>query len=140
VCGDAVTRLILNTSPDNDEDTRKAAAARGKPRYSRFLNSVNKHGGRSSGRGYRTLKPKALGWRFSPSPKGRVTQLTHRVHRVLLLIHHRQDSLNQTAPSVTVMVAMRLIAVSHAAAISLLIRFVSSSMIRAETSGMAFCR
>ena len=37
---DALTKVILSTLPDTDEDTRKAAAARGKLRYSRFLKSV----------------------------------------------------------------------------------------------------
>jgi hypothetical protein len=32
--------VILTTLPDTDEDTRKAGAARGKLRYSRFLKSV----------------------------------------------------------------------------------------------------
>jgi len=37
---DALAKVILTTLPDTDEDTRKAAAARGKLRYSRFLKSV----------------------------------------------------------------------------------------------------
>jgi hypothetical protein len=37
---DALAKVILSTLPDSDEDTRKAAAARGKLRYSRFLKSV----------------------------------------------------------------------------------------------------
>ena len=37
---DALARVILSTLPDTDEDTRQAAAARGKLRYSRFLKSV----------------------------------------------------------------------------------------------------
>src|ERR1700728_4949406 len=37
---DAVAKVILSTLPDTDEDTRQAAAARGKLRYSRFLKSV----------------------------------------------------------------------------------------------------
>jgi hypothetical protein len=37
---DALVKVILSTLPDTDEDTRKAAAARGKLRYSRFLKSV----------------------------------------------------------------------------------------------------
>jgi hypothetical protein len=37
---DALTKVILSTLPDADEDTRKAAVARGKLRYSRFLKSV----------------------------------------------------------------------------------------------------
>ena len=37
---DALAKVILTTLPDTDEDTRKAAAARGKFRYSRFLKSV----------------------------------------------------------------------------------------------------
>ena len=37
---DALAKVILSTLPDTDEDTRKAAAARGKLRYSRFLKSV----------------------------------------------------------------------------------------------------
>jgi len=37
---DALTKVILSTLPDTDEDTRKAAVARGKLRYSRFLKSV----------------------------------------------------------------------------------------------------
>ena len=32
--------MILSTLPDIDEDTRKAAVARGKLRYSRFLKRV----------------------------------------------------------------------------------------------------
>ena len=36
---DALAKVILSTLPDTDEDTR-AAAARGKLRYSRFLKSV----------------------------------------------------------------------------------------------------
>jgi hypothetical protein len=35
-----LAKVILSTLPDTDEDTRKAAAARGKLRYSRFLKSV----------------------------------------------------------------------------------------------------
>ena len=37
---DALTKVILSTLPETDEDTRQAAAARGKLRYSRFLKSV----------------------------------------------------------------------------------------------------
>ncbi len=37
---DALAKVILSTLPDTDEDARKAAAARGKLRYSRFLKSV----------------------------------------------------------------------------------------------------
>jgi hypothetical protein len=37
---DALAKVILSTLPDTDEDTRKAAAARGKLRYSRFVKSV----------------------------------------------------------------------------------------------------
>ena len=37
---DALAKVILSTLPDTDEDSRKAAAARGKLRYSRFLKSV----------------------------------------------------------------------------------------------------
>jgi hypothetical protein len=37
---DALAKVILSTLPDADEDTRKAAAARGKLRYSRFIKSV----------------------------------------------------------------------------------------------------
>ena len=37
---DALAKVILSTLPDTDEDTRKAAAARGKLRYSRFRKSV----------------------------------------------------------------------------------------------------
>ncbi len=37
---DALAKVILSTLPDTDEDTRKAAVARGKLRYSRFLKSV----------------------------------------------------------------------------------------------------
>src|ERR1700723_1793309 len=37
---DALAKVILSTLPDTDEDTRQAAAARGKLRYSRFLKSV----------------------------------------------------------------------------------------------------
>ena len=37
---DALAKVILTTLPDTDEDTRKAGAARGKLRYSRFLKSV----------------------------------------------------------------------------------------------------
>ncbi len=37
---DVLAKVILSTLPDTDEDTRKAAAARGKLRYSRFLKSV----------------------------------------------------------------------------------------------------
>jgi len=37
---DALAKVILSTLPDTDEETRKAAAARGKLRYSRFLKSV----------------------------------------------------------------------------------------------------
>jgi hypothetical protein len=37
---DALAKVILSTLPDTDEETRKAAAARGKVRYSRFLKSV----------------------------------------------------------------------------------------------------
>jgi hypothetical protein len=37
---DALAKVILSTLPDTDEDTRKASVARGKLRYSRFLNSV----------------------------------------------------------------------------------------------------
>ncbi len=37
---DALAKVILSTLPDTDEDTRKAAATRGKLRYSRFLKSV----------------------------------------------------------------------------------------------------
>ena len=36
----ALAKVILSTLPDTDEDTRKAAVARGKLRYSRFLKSV----------------------------------------------------------------------------------------------------
>ncbi len=37
---DALAKVILSTLPDADEDTRQAAAARGKLRYSRFIKSV----------------------------------------------------------------------------------------------------
>ena len=37
---DALAKVILSTLPDTDEDTRQAAAARGKIRYSRFLKSA----------------------------------------------------------------------------------------------------
>jgi hypothetical protein len=37
---DALAKVILSTLPDTDEDTRQAAATRGKLRYSRFLKSV----------------------------------------------------------------------------------------------------
>jgi hypothetical protein len=37
---DALAKVILSTLPDTDEDTRKAAVARGRLRYSRFLKSV----------------------------------------------------------------------------------------------------
>ena len=37
---DALAKVILSMLPDTDEDTRKAAVARGKLRYSRFLKSV----------------------------------------------------------------------------------------------------
>lgn len=37
---DALAKVILSTLPDTDEESRKAAAARGKLRYSRFLKSV----------------------------------------------------------------------------------------------------
>src|SRR5277367_6163669 len=37
---DALAKVILSTLPDTDEDTRQAAAARGKLRYPRFLKSV----------------------------------------------------------------------------------------------------
>src|SRR5580698_7491410 len=37
---DALAKVILSTLPDTDEDTRQAAATRGKIRYSRFLKSV----------------------------------------------------------------------------------------------------
>src|SRR6202453_1745906 len=37
---DALAKVILSTLPDTDEDTRKAAGARGKLRYFRFLKSV----------------------------------------------------------------------------------------------------
>ncbi len=37
---DALAKVILSTLPDTDEDTRKAAAVRGRLRYSRFLKSV----------------------------------------------------------------------------------------------------
>ncbi len=37
---DALAKVILSTLPDTDEDTRQAAAARGKLRYSRFIKSV----------------------------------------------------------------------------------------------------
>jgi hypothetical protein len=37
---DALAKVILSTLPDTDENTRQAAAARGKLRYSRFLKSV----------------------------------------------------------------------------------------------------
>jgi hypothetical protein len=37
---DALAKVILGTLPDTDEDTRQAAAARGKLRYTRFLKSV----------------------------------------------------------------------------------------------------
>ena len=37
---DALAKVILSTLPDVDEDTRQAAAARGKLRYSRFIKSV----------------------------------------------------------------------------------------------------
>ena len=36
----ALAKVILSTLPDADEDTRQAAAARGKLRYSRFIKSV----------------------------------------------------------------------------------------------------
>jgi len=38
--GHLTPKVILSTLPDTDEDTRKAAMARGKLRYSRFLKSV----------------------------------------------------------------------------------------------------
>src|ERR1700735_4921608 len=49
---DALAKVILSTLPDTDEDTRQAAAARGKLRYSRFLKSVgaNMAGGAPAGR------------------------------------------------------------------------------------------
>ena len=37
---DTLAKVILSTLPDTDEDTRNAAVARGKLRYSRFLKSV----------------------------------------------------------------------------------------------------
>ncbi len=37
---DALAKIILSTMPDADEESRKAAVARGKLRYSRFLKSV----------------------------------------------------------------------------------------------------
>ena len=37
---DALAKVILSTLPDTDEDTRQAAAARGKLRYSRFIKSI----------------------------------------------------------------------------------------------------
>lgn len=37
---DALAKVILSTLPDTDEDTRNAAATRGKLRYARFLKSV----------------------------------------------------------------------------------------------------
>ena len=37
---DALAKVVLSTLPDTDEDTRKAAVAKGKLRYSRFLKSV----------------------------------------------------------------------------------------------------
>ena len=37
---DALAKVILTTLPNTDEETRKAAAALGKLRYSRFLKSV----------------------------------------------------------------------------------------------------
>src|ERR1700691_4624017 len=37
---DALAKVILSTLPETDEDTRQAAAARGKLRYSRFIKSV----------------------------------------------------------------------------------------------------
>jgi hypothetical protein len=37
---DALAKVILSTLPEQDEDTRRAAVARGKLRYSRFLKSV----------------------------------------------------------------------------------------------------
>jgi hypothetical protein len=37
---DSLAKMILSTLPDTDEDTRQAAVARGKLRYSRFLKSV----------------------------------------------------------------------------------------------------
>ena len=37
---DTLAKVILSTLPDTDEDTRKAAVAKGKLRYSRFLKSV----------------------------------------------------------------------------------------------------
>src|ERR1700691_2639710 len=37
---DALAKVILSTLPDTDEDTRQAAATRGKLRYSRFIKSV----------------------------------------------------------------------------------------------------
>ena len=37
---DALAKVILSTLPEADEDTRQAAAARGKLRYSRFIKSV----------------------------------------------------------------------------------------------------
>jgi hypothetical protein len=37
---DALAKVILSTLPATDEDTRQAAAAQGKLRYSKFLKSV----------------------------------------------------------------------------------------------------
>jgi hypothetical protein len=37
---DALAKVILSSLPEQDEDTRRAAVARGKVRYSRFLKSV----------------------------------------------------------------------------------------------------
>ncbi len=37
---DALAKVILSSLPDTDEDTRRAAVARGKLRYTRFLKSV----------------------------------------------------------------------------------------------------
>src|SRR3984885_6657552 len=37
---DALAKVILTTLPDTDDDTMKAAVARGRLRYSRFLKSV----------------------------------------------------------------------------------------------------
>lgn len=37
---EALATVILSTLPETDQDTRRAAAARGKLRYARFLKSV----------------------------------------------------------------------------------------------------
>jgi len=37
---DALAKVIVSTLPEQDDDTRRAAVARGKLRYSRFLKSV----------------------------------------------------------------------------------------------------